>query len=174
MTVKHRNVKSKTGSRRIGQSIHSVARIESVERQRRALEMRKAGMTYTAIGKELGCSHQYAQVAVEAALKRVLQEPADAVRKLECERLDAMLLGTWARAATGNLGALDAVLKIMARRARLLGLDVPTISGVFGGVASVNSDGTPMTPEQVAANIRQLAGALIPQSDPDPESDSEQ
>jgi hypothetical protein len=167
VTVKNPKANAGTGPRQVGQSIHSLKRIESVERQRRALEMRKEGCTYLAISKELGCSPQYAQLAVEAALKRVLQEPADAVRKLECERLDAMLCGTWARAATGNLGALDAVLKIMARRAKLLGLDVPTISGIFGGVASVNSDGSPMTPEQVAANIRQLAGALIPQEQPD-------
>ena len=61
-----------------------------------------------------------------AALKATLQEPADELRTLELERLDRLLLGVWGQAAKGNQGAVDRALKIMERRARLLGLDAPT------------------------------------------------
>jgi hypothetical protein len=61
-----------------------------------------------------------------AALKATLQEPADELRKMELERLDRLLLAVWGQAAKGNQGGIDRALKIMERRAKLLGLDAPT------------------------------------------------
>ena len=48
---------------------------------------------------------------------------ADEFRALEQVRLDALQFALWARAEQGDLVAVDCVLKIMERRARLLGLD---------------------------------------------------
>jgi len=45
------------------------------------------------------------------------------VLQLELERLDAMQAAIWDDAMNGHLGAIDRVLKIMERRAKLLGLD---------------------------------------------------
>ncbi len=60
---------------------------------------------------------------VGTALDKTLQEPAENLRQLELERLDAMLTAIWPQALNGYLGAIDRVLKIIERRSKLLGLE---------------------------------------------------
>lgn len=107
--------------------------LAAAERQRQALELRKAGVGFQAIADRLGYKdHSGAYRAVKTALKKTLQEPADEVRRVEVERLDAMLLGLWSSAKAGNLLAVDRVLRIMQRRADLLGLDAPQKREITG------------------------------------------
>ena len=104
----------------------SVRRLQAVERQRRALELRKAGASFEEIASTLGYAGKSgAYRAVISALKRTLQEPADEVRKLEAARLDRAQRAAWERMLAGDLEALGKVLKVMERRAKLLGLDAP-------------------------------------------------
>ncbi|PBI92233.1 hypothetical protein BKP43_21710 [Variovorax boronicumulans] len=111
---------------RPGESLHSPRRLAAVEQQLTALRYRKMGLTYGEIAERLGMrSSQTAWSAVESALKRTLQEPADDVRNLELGRLDAMFLPVYINACRGDLAAVNAALNIMTRRARLLGLDAP-------------------------------------------------
>lgn len=101
--------------------------LEAVERARKALELRKAGYGFQIISEQLGYSDSSgAYRAVRRALMRTIQEPADEVRKLELERLDKILTALWPAAIAGKWLAIDRVLLIMERRARLLGLDAPT------------------------------------------------
>jgi hypothetical protein len=101
-------------------------RIAIIERQAQALEMRKAGQTFEHIAQAIGYTNGGgAYKAVERALKATLQEPADELRRLECERLDAMLRALWPSAISGKWLAVDRCLAIMDRRAKLLGLDAP-------------------------------------------------
>lgn len=65
------------------------------------------------------------------ALKKTLQEPADEVRMLEVERLDSLLNGLWQRRHVPEI--TDRILRIMERRAKLLGLDAPVRSDVTSG-----------------------------------------
>lgn len=98
----------------------------AVERAVRALELRKAGFSYPAIAAELGYrSNSGAVMAVQRALRRMLQEPADAVRTMELSRLDTLQAALWPRCLEGDGNAVDRVLRIMVRRADLLGLDAP-------------------------------------------------
>ena len=100
---------------------------DQAERRRQALELRKAGATYDQIARQIGYANEGgAYKAVQAALKAVYREPADEVRKLELERLDRLTLALWTRAKEGEAEAIDRVLKLMDRRAKLLGLDAPT------------------------------------------------
>lgn len=118
------------GRKRATESRHSPRRIESVERQYQALILRRAGWSYTDIAKkmELACP-QTAWNMVESALQRTLQEPADQVRKLELERLDALFANAFTKALTQkDMQASTQALNIMVRRARLLGLDAPVQS----------------------------------------------
>jgi len=144
--------------RRCGESSTSKRRIEAVERQFRCLELRKAGHSYRAIAEQVGLTTQGAHLAVESALKRTLQESSDQVRKLEAERLDALLLRAFAQATEGggSLAASATVLSIMARRAKMLGYDAPSVS-----LGAMNVDGTPMTPEQTAAKLRAMSAAMF-------------
>jgi hypothetical protein len=110
-------------------SKNSPRRVEAAERRTRALELRKEGKTFTAIGKELGCSEQRAHKLVTLELQRLNRrraEQAAEVTRLEVERLDVLLGGVWAKAKAGDAAAIDRVLAIMGRRARLLGLDAPS------------------------------------------------
>jgi len=112
-----------------GESASSPRRIQAKERQRQALELRKAGATYEDIASKLRyASATGAHKAVVRAMQAIIEEPAQEVRKIEIERLDRMLLSVWGQVRDGNLGAIDRVLRIMERRARLLGLDAPTVA----------------------------------------------
>jgi len=107
------------------------ARIHAAERQARALELRKAGATFQQIADQLGYANRAAaRNAVMRALQSIIGEPAQELRQLELERLDAMMLGLWPRARKGDEAAVDRVLKIMERRAKLLGLDTPARTDV--------------------------------------------
>lgn len=105
--------------------------MKSLERMNRALELRKGGVSYAFIASELGyASPSGAHKAVMSALKKTLQEPADELRQLEVERLDALLAVMWSRKSIPDF--TDRILKIMERRAKLLGLDAPTRANISG------------------------------------------
>jgi hypothetical protein len=114
-------------------------RVSRSERATRALDLRKAGTTYREIGRELGCSEQRAHQIVTEELQRLNArrgEAAAEVCRLELERLDAMLAGLWPKAKKGDARAVEKVLAVMARRAKLLGLDAPErreLTGKGGG-----------------------------------------
>jgi hypothetical protein len=93
------------------------------EREARVLELRKGGATTRQIGDSLGVSHQRAEQLLRRALDRLPREPAEELRRLELARLDALWLAMWPQAMQGAGWAVDRCLAVMARRARLLGLD---------------------------------------------------
>lgn len=102
--------------------------LNAVERQRRAIELRKSGYTFQEIAGELEyASASGAQNAVLAALRKTLQEPADELRKLECERLDVMLKSVWPFVLKGSPRHVEQALRIMDRRAAYIGLDAPKL-----------------------------------------------
>jgi hypothetical protein len=101
-------------------------KIASHERKLQALELRKAGASYAAIAEQLGYrSGSGAHAAVKAALRDTLREPADEVRKLELERLDAALLAIWRRVQAGDYAAIDRLIAIVNSRAKLTGTFAP-------------------------------------------------
>lgn len=119
---KKRGVKQKAGD---GKS--SIRRLASMEKQRQALELRKLGVDFQTIADKVGwAAPSGAYKAVTQALKKILREPGDIVRKLELERLDQLYLLAISKARRENdVGAIGVAIRIMERRARLLGLDAP-------------------------------------------------
>lgn len=111
----------------MAESKTSIRRLHAVERAKQALELRKGGASFPEIARALGYSAAPgAYQAVMSALRRTLKEPAEEVRTLEVARLDAMMLALWPQVRQGNQGAIEKALKVMERRAKLLGLDMPT------------------------------------------------
>jgi hypothetical protein len=113
------------------------------ERQKLALEMRMAGATYRQIAVsligEMKLAHYthvsaYRDVtsAYDDLCKRV-SETAEVARQIEVERLDAIHFALWSKALGGDLPSVDRILAVMARRARLLGLDEPAKSDITSG-----------------------------------------
>lgn len=83
-------------------------------------------LSYRQIGKRLGINHvaawQHYQRALELA-EATFQEDVKACREQDSARLQA-LIGEWLpRAMKGDEKAVDKVVKLMERRAKLLGLD---------------------------------------------------
>jgi hypothetical protein len=106
----------------------SARRVTAHDRHREALELRKAGKSYPVIAETMGYSLAGAYKAVMSALKEVTREPAEEVLELEVARLDAMIEKLWPEIRAGGKNMtwhIDRVLKIMERRAALLGLDAP-------------------------------------------------
>ena len=102
-----------------------------------ALKLRMAGLSYSQIAQHLGVSKSTAHKAVIRALDRLNQriaEEAEQVRRLELERLDVMFRSLWPQVLKGNQGAIDRALRIMERRARLLGLDAAQKVNVQGTI----------------------------------------
>jgi len=85
------------------------------------------GMSHRAIARELGIAPSTAYKRVQHGLHELQRDnaaQAAELRELEALRLDELQDAVWEKAADGDPGAIDRVLAIMARRSRLLGLDV--------------------------------------------------
>ena len=113
-----KNANSPTGPRRI----------TTAERRKVAVNLRVAGATFTQIGDQLGVSRQAAHQMVTKALDELaaqVSESADQLRAIELHRLDAMTAALWSGAMSGDEQKIDRVIKLMNRRAAMLGLDRP-------------------------------------------------
>lgn len=112
------------------------ARAAALEKQAKALELRRAGLGFEEIGRQLGIgksqAHRYVVKALADARAQI-RASADELKSEDLSRLDAMLTGLWPRARKGEAVAVDRVLKIMERKARMLGLDAPTRTALEGG-----------------------------------------
>lgn len=98
---------------------------ETMRREQQAVALRAAGATYLEVGRALGMDRSNAHKMVLRALARDHSDAVDDLRRTESERLDRMQRAVWVEATQGNLPAVDRVLRIMERRARLFGLDAP-------------------------------------------------
>ena len=121
------------------------------------LSMRLQGHTLREIGaaQDPPVSMQAIHKTVKKALADMMLEPFEHIRLLELARLDECMASIYAQALDGDVAAIDRVLSIQARRARLLGLDAaPAVSLRFG--AAEDRDNPP------AARVEVVGG-------PDPE-----
>lgn len=90
-----------------------------------ALLMRQQGHGYQEIAAQLGCAVGTAWYGVQRVLKKTLREPADQIRALHLQRLDAMLAGVMERATEGDGFAIGSALQIMAKIEALMGVEPP-------------------------------------------------
>jgi hypothetical protein len=145
---------------------------ETAERDAYAAHLRSRGKSYPNIAREMGYANAGgAYKAVQRALKAIVAEPAAELRTIELVRLDGMweaaqavLEGQHFVVSQGRLiriggepmiddgpvlAALDRLLKIQERRAKLLGLDAPTKTTVT-------------VTDELDAEIRNLVSQLKP------------
>jgi hypothetical protein len=118
-------------------------RIQALQREQQAIRLRLSGATFQAIADHLKISRKGAWKIVMRSMDRARKdsaEQAEQVKELELARLDALLLAHWTdRARTKNA---EVILRIMERRARLLGLDAPSRwegSGPDGGAIPIDN-----------------------------------
>lgn len=101
--------------------------IISEEIRNTVIELRKQGMNYADIASEVGIHMDTARSAVNTYMIRLQArtlESADELRRDDYSKLSMMLDAIWDRVLEGELGAIDRAIKILERRARLMGLDM--------------------------------------------------
>lgn len=113
------------------QQIEHVPTLKGQEGRLDALTLRRKGATYRAIASALDISVSTAHERVKTAIEQLPRELASEVKELELARLDALLEGAWSRATSGySPASARIVLRVMQRRAALLGLDAPRAMAV--------------------------------------------
>jgi len=104
---------------------------ELVELERSVLffEDYKRGMNYRRIGEKYGVSHQMVSEAIRGYLKQLRAISLRSVveyRQVQLERIQAVYNALWPNVMRGKVDAINALIRVMDREARLLGLDAPT------------------------------------------------
>ena len=136
--------------------------------QNGALKLRLQGYTYREIGEKQGTSHMAAYGEVLSALeavKRETHENAEKLRDLEVHRMDAILAELWPRKADPRTA--DTILRLMDRRAKLMGLDAAQqsemkVTGLEG-----------LTDEQIASRIEDIVQSARARGDVGPNEGDE-
>jgi hypothetical protein len=101
-------------------------------RKARAVELRLAGLEYEDIAKQVGYTNKgTAWRTVTKALRERVDDAVEELRALEMARLDALQAALWDQAMAGDTRSADAILRIIDRRVRLLGLDQVAVKEEF-------------------------------------------
>ena len=102
--------------------------IKARQREQQAVTLRLAGQTYQAISDVMGVTKGGVYKMVKNSMERTIKhtdESVEILKEIELHRLDRLYARMFPLAEQGSMGAVDRCLKIMERRARLLGLDAP-------------------------------------------------
>lgn len=99
---------------------------ELVDKEIKVLELRRVGLTWQRIAEEVGyADHTGAYAAYKRAIKRTMQQPANELREQELDRIDRLQVAVWPAAMKGDTRAVLTIVRLMERRAKLTGLDMP-------------------------------------------------
>lgn len=105
------------------------------DRAIQALKLRKLGFQYEEIAAQCGYNNKGAAWnAVQRLLSKYKTEAVNELRIVETARLDDLLRPFMLRAMKGEKDAAFVVLRIMERRAKLLGLDAEPASAELAQV----------------------------------------
>lgn len=107
----------------------ATSRAVAAVKRAKVVEAVAHGATYQEAAEHAGYANRSG--AYKAFWKAMDHREAEAVeqhRALELARLDALQVGLWDRAVGGDVKAVNAVLRIIERRSRLLGLDKPDVA----------------------------------------------
>jgi AraC-like DNA-binding protein len=99
---------------------------EREAKELKVLELRRAGFTFQRIAEEVGyATPSGAQRALERIMTRNVPQAPEEFRWQELDRLDRMQVALWPRAMKGDDRAIGTIVRLMERRARLVGIDAP-------------------------------------------------
>ena len=158
--------------------------VELTLREIRAVQLRAAGADYNEIARALNYSNRSgAFKAVRRALQRWGSEAVEELRILELQRLDTItkklwpaIVGRTARdlgdgvtepAVEPSREAMNLYLKVSQRRAKLLGLDAPTMLDLTGPESETAGDRTVADVERFQHLIAAMMAEEQGDDDPD-------
>lgn len=138
--------------------------IEVIEAEHEALNLRLRGFSYAAIAEIQECHAHTARARVSRAIKRQIpKETIDEARRLEVERIDALIrlnlavIESSATLLVEKMRAQDTLLRCMERKSKFLGLDAPVV------IEQRHSD---TTDSEIEALVIQLSA--VPDMDAEP------
>jgi hypothetical protein len=101
--------------------------IELFHKEIQVMDLRQAGHTWDQISKALGYKDPMASRRIfQGAFAKAVIPKIEEVRSIESNRLDKITLILWPLVEQGDIKAIETVIKLMERRAKMLGLDAPT------------------------------------------------
>lgn len=110
---------------RVGEIMHTdLATIDRIERQNKAMELRRQGLSLDAIAKELHVSHTTVKVDIQEAMKLIqwsTQEKALELRTMIEERNNVAIQAIYKAIQAGDYYAIDRLIKIQDQLLKLLG-----------------------------------------------------
>jgi hypothetical protein len=131
-------------------------------RRAQAVQMRLAGHTFDEIATELHYHDRgTAYRAVKLALSQVGREDARELRDLDLMRLDRMLAIIWPQIEDGDLAAVDRALRILKRRAEILGYDQQNVVHINASQTTVSVDNTSGRVETLREVLQQVDGNSV-------------
>jgi AraC-like DNA-binding protein len=117
--------------------------VNAAQRAVLALKLRSQKVTYDDIARMCGYSDRgAAHRAVQRELGRSVVESVEELRREELDSLERLELECWKRLqdkeyAKSMLFAVDRIVAIKERRAKLMGLDVPTDKAMIGNMVVI-------------------------------------
>ena len=137
------------------ESKYSPRRIEAVDKQRQAVELRMAGRTWQEIADALGyADHSGAVRAVQDSLQKTLGAPSAEFRELTLERLTKILQVQWPNMLRGEVPAAKLCLQTIGDMRQLMGVDMPS------RVEHSGPEGNPIQHEVVTLDLGDITEAL--------------
>lgn len=138
-------------------------RIQAQAKILKAVKLRRQGLDWDSIAAAVGYKHRSTIWRhVEAWFEKrqtEIAENIDRLRDLDIDRLDAMLYALRGRIERGDPRAIDSGLRILERRAKLLGLDAAVKQEITG------ADGGPLVLEDARAALAARIAAIAPATD---------
>lgn len=116
--------------------------LDREDRRQDVLLLRRNGLSIRAIAAKVGISPVTVLADLRAGLQAVIEETKDRAeenRAIDLERIDAAVELAMREIESGNIDAIDKLVKLLDRRAKLLGIDAPTKT-------DVTSDGEKIQP----------------------------
>jgi hypothetical protein len=103
----------------------TLSEVEMRQRESEIVELRTEGFVWREIAQRVNMSTAGVAKAYDRALTRIIAPSIERHRTTELDRLDILQRVYWQPAINGNLRAADFVLRVIEKRAKLLGLDAP-------------------------------------------------
>ena len=147
------------------------SREQKIELQRRAWEMRLRGLTQQSIADELQVSVGYVNGLLKKAREEMVEQnrlDAGTATGEQVGRLDRMIIALTPAAEAGDVKAVQALLAVEDRRAKLLGLDAATRKAV-----DLTTGGAPLAYTVQIPVVQRIEGVTAPPV-PDDGADDEQ
>jgi hypothetical protein len=105
----------------------NISEADLLAKEAKVLDLRRAGFTFQRIAEEVGYNQASgAQRAYNRIMARHIPQAPEEHRQQELDRLDRMQVALWPRAMKGDDKAINTIIRLMERRARLVGIDAPT------------------------------------------------